>query len=130
MIHVKHQHSVCHVINFSPSLTLLLKPFHILSFTLRLEHAEDCQSSHRLKEWTYGCQGEEWGKGIVRELGMDMYTLLYLKWIINKDLLYNTWKSAQCYVAAWMGGKFRGEWIHLYIWLSPFAVHHKLSHHC
>ena len=22
-----------------------------------------------------------WGSGIVRELGMDMYTLLYLKWI-------------------------------------------------
>ena len=38
---------------------------------------------------------------------MDMYTLLYLKWIINKDLLYSTWKSAQCYVAAWMG---RGVW--------------------
>ena len=53
------------------------------------------------------------GKGIVRESGMDVYTLLYLKWIINKDLLYNTWKSAQCYVAAWMGGKFRGEWIHI-----------------
>ena len=75
--------------------------------------------------WGEGC-----GDGIVRESGMDVYTLLYLKWIINKDLLYNTWKSAQCYVAAWMGGKFRGEWIHLYIWLSPFAVHHKLSQHC
>jgi len=27
---------------------------------------------------------------------------LYLKWITNKDLLYSTWISAQCYVAAWM----------------------------
>ena len=27
------------------------------------------------------------GEGIVREFGMDMYTLLYLKWITNKDLL-------------------------------------------
>ena len=26
--------------------------------------------------------------GIVREFGMDMYTLLYLKQITNKDLLY------------------------------------------
>ena len=26
-------------------------------------------------------------EGTVREFGMDMYTLLYLKWIINKDLL-------------------------------------------
>ena len=33
-----------------------------------------------------------------------MYTLLYLKWITNKDLLYSTWNSAQCDVPAWMGG--------------------------
>ena len=32
-----------------------------------------------------------------------VHTLLYLKWIINKDLLYSTWNSAQCYVVAWMG---------------------------
>ena len=35
---------------------------------------------------------------------MDLYTLLYLKWITNKDLLYSTGNFAQCYVAAWMGG--------------------------
>ena len=33
---------------------------------------------------------------IVRELGMDMYTLLYLKWTANKDLLYSADNSAQC----------------------------------
>ena len=27
------------------------------------------------------------GEGIVRELGVDMYILLYLKWITNKNLL-------------------------------------------
>ena len=31
---------------------------------------------------------------IVREFGMGMYTLLYLKWITNKDLLYSTRNSA------------------------------------
>ena len=35
------------------------------------------------------------GKGIVREFGMDMYTLLYLKWITNKDLPYSTGNSTQ-----------------------------------
>ena len=30
------------------------------------------------------------GEGIVKEFGMDMYTLLYLKWITNKDLLSST----------------------------------------
>ena len=44
-------------------------------------------------------------EGIFRELGMDMYTLLYLKWITNKDLLYSTGNSVQCYVAAWMEGE-------------------------
>ena len=44
-----------------------------------------------------------------REFGMDMYTLLYLKWITNKDLLYSMWNSAQCYVAAWMGEEFGEE---------------------
>ena len=35
---------------------------------------------------------------------MGMCTLLYLKWIANKDLSYSTGNSALCYVAAWMGG--------------------------
>ena len=37
--------------------------------------------------------------GIVMEFGVDMYTLLYLKWVINKDRLYSTGNSAQCYMA-------------------------------
>ena len=59
-----------------------------------------------------------------------MCTLLDLKWITSKDLLSSTRNSAQCYMAAWMGGEFGGEWIHVYTWLSPFAVHLKLSRHC
>ena len=54
---------------------------------------------------------------------MVLYTLLYLKWITKKDLLYSLWNSAQCYVGAGMGGRFEEEWIHIYVWLSPFAVH-------
>ena len=69
-------------------------------------------------------------EGILRQFGMDMYTVLYLKWITKKDLLYSTWNSAQYYVAARMGGEFGREWIHVYVWLSPFAIHLKLSQHC
>ena len=32
---------------------------------------------------------------MLRELGMDMHTLLYLKWIAYKDLLHSTRKPAQ-----------------------------------
>ena len=42
---------------------------------------------------------------------MDMYTLLYLEWITNKDLLCGTWNLAQCYVVAWMGGVLGREWM-------------------
>ena len=56
-----------------------------------------------------------------------MYTLLYLKWETNKDRLCSTQNAAQCYVAAWMGGKSGGEWVHVYVQLSPFAI--LLKHH-
>ena len=45
--------------------------------------------------------------------------MLYVK---DKDVLYSTWKSAQCYSPAWMAGAFGGEWIHVYPKVCPFAV--------
>ena len=44
--------------------------------------------------------GDGCWEGVDRELGTDMYTLLYLKQITNKDLLYSTWNSAQNQVTA------------------------------
>ena len=45
-------------------------------------------------------RGRMLGEATVREFGTDMYALLCLKWITNKDLLYSTWNSARCCVAA------------------------------
>ena len=63
------------------------------------------KQAHRPREQTYGHQGEGWEEGIVREFGMDVYTLLYLKWITNKNLLHSTWNSAQCVMwqPGWQG---------------------------
>ena len=45
----------------------------------------------------------------------NMYTLLYLKWITDKDLLDSTRNSAQYYVAAWMGGSLgENEYMFMY----------------
>ena len=41
-----------------------------------------------------------WGVRIVGEFGMDLDTLLCLKWIAKRDLLCGTGISAQCNVAA------------------------------
>ena len=34
------------------------------------------------------------------------------------------------YAATCMEGEFGREWIHVQVWLSPFALHPKLSQHC
>ena len=44
-----------------------------------------------------------------------------------KVLLSSTGDSSQCFMAAWMGGEFGGEWIPVYVWLSSFE---SLSKHC
>ena len=43
-------------------------------------------------------RGEGRGKGIDWEFETDMYTLLYLKWVTNKDPMYGTQNSAEYYV--------------------------------
>ena len=48
----------------------------------------------------------------------------------SNDLLFSTWNSTQCYVAACMGGDFGRKGIHVNVWLSPFAVPLKQPHHC
>ena len=52
------------------------------------------KQTHRLREQTYGYRGKGGGEAIDWECGIGMYTLLYLKWITNKDLLYSTGNSA------------------------------------
>ena len=63
-----------------------------------------------------GCQGcFGWSRVSLRLIG-SFYCLLPFK--------------ISSHVAAWMGGECRGERIYVYVWLSPFAVHLKLSQHC
>ena len=94
-----------------------------LHMTERLTHTHThTHTKERLRKWNYACQGE----GIFREFGKARYMLLYSNWIINKVLLYSTWNPTQCNVPAQMEGEFGGEWIHVYVRLSPFTVHLKL----
>ena len=65
----------------------------------------------------------------VLEFWMDIHTGIF-KMDNQQGPPGGTGNSAQCYVAAWMGEGFWGEWIHIYVWVSPFTVHLKLSQHC
>ena len=65
--------------------------------------------------------GDGCGEGVVREFRMDTYTLLYLKCITNKNPLYITGNSALCYMTAWKGEEFGGEWIYSYIYTYVYV---------
>ena len=47
-------------------------------------------------------KGETCGGGINQDLGMNIYTLLYIRQITNKDLLYSTGNSTQYSVITYM----------------------------
>ena len=78
------------------------------------------------------------GEGIVRNFGKVMNTLLYLKWITNRDLLCSTWNCPMLCTSL-MGGWLGGESVQfssaaqscLTLWFhgcsTPgFPVHHQL----
>ena len=52
---------------------------------------------------------KEWGEGIFKEFGVDMYPLLYLKWITNKVLLYSTENSAPHLMQPGREGRLEGN---------------------
>ena len=59
---------------------------------------------------------------------MDMYTLLYLKRIMNKNLLCSIGNFSMLRDRLDARGVW-GEWIHVHASLNPFAFHLKLSQH-
>ena len=64
---------------------------------------------------------EEQGEEILKEFGIDMCMLWYLKWIMNKVIKYSIGNFVQSYVAAWMGGEL-GENGYMYIYVCDFTV--------
>ena len=48
-------------------------------------------------------------------------------WVNNKDLLCSTEYYALCYVAAWIGGEFGGEWIYVYVGWIPLLPHETIN---
>ena len=58
--------------------------------------------SHRRIKQTYGYQEGTGGRGISRDIGIDIYALLYIKLITNKILLLSTGNSIQYSIITYM----------------------------
>ena len=87
------------------------------------------KQTRRLESELLFGMGENRGKVIVKEFGIDIYTLLYLKWqparsycIAQGTLLSIMWQPG------WEGSLGRVDTC--ICWLCPFAVHLKLSQCC
>ena len=63
------------------------------SSTVSIPHGRFCEDEEKCTQ-SRDTRGEGGGR-IVREFGIDVYTLLYLKEITDKDLLYSAGNSAQ-----------------------------------
>ena len=59
-------------------------------------------------------KGEMWRERN-QELGINMYRLLHIRWVTNKDLLYSTGKSAQYSVITCMRKEPEKEYIYICI---------------
>ena len=73
------------------------------------------KQTHRLQKQTYGYQRRKVGGEINLEFGINIHTLLYIKLISNKDLLYSKGNSTQYSVITYIGKESEKEWIYVYV---------------
>ena len=77
------------------------------------------QNRNRLtnRKQTYGYRSRKWDGegGINQEFGINRYTVPYIKWINNKDLLYNTGDYIQYLIITYNGKEFGEEYIYVYV---------------
>ena len=67
------------------------------------------KQTHRLGKQIYGYQRGKVGGGINWETGIDIYTLLHIKWVTNKDLLYSTGNYTQYFIITYVGKESKIE---------------------
>ena len=76
-------------------------------------------------------KGERWGGGINEEIGIKRNTLLYIKKITNKDLLYSTGNYIQYFVITYNGKESEQNThththTHIYIYIYIYTFMYNL----
>ena len=57
----------------------------------------------------------EEGEDKLEEFGINIYTILYVKQIANKDLQYSTWNYTQYFVITYKGKAPEKEYMYIYL---------------
>ena len=70
------------------------------------------KQTQRHRKHSKGNQRGKAGGGINQKIGINIYTLLYIKQITNKDLLYSTGNSTQYLVITYKGKESEKEHTH------------------
>ena len=98
-------------------------------------------SAPRVNRKSVGSQKQcclPWETGFQRKLRLPAYLIRVVRKEnrspVNLHVIFHILASTSvhqkwCHLG-WMRGEFGGEWIHVYVWLSPFIGHLKLSPHC
>ena len=76
--------------------------------------------NHGHREWTYGCQGEQWERwiGILGLVEADLCRYSYIEWMNNKVLLYSTGDYSQYPVINNNGKECKKECIYICIYIT------------
>ena len=72
------------------------------------------KQTHRYRKQTWLLKGEKGLEEINQEFGINIYTLLYIKYI-TENLLYNTENYTQYFVLTYKGKEFEKDQIHVYL---------------
>ena len=59
--------------------------------------------------------GEMAGGGMDWRFGIATCTLLYMEWMVNRDLLYSTGNLTRYSEMIYLGKEFEKEWICIYV---------------
>ena len=89
------------------------------------------------EEMDYSCTRKNQGNCRTGEGREELFKTMYAypnktRGILDREKRNSTSENIRTVylLSAWIGGEFGGEWIHVYVWLTPFTVHLKLPQHC
>ena len=74
-------------------------------------------------------KGEVRGQEINQEFGINIYTILYTKYV-HKNLLYSRGPILYLIQKPIMEKNLKKMYMYIYIYLNHFATHLKLTQHC